>query len=196
MNFDFNNTVIEESGSKYFQPGNYLVKTTKVEAGMSSQKQTPYVRISVADKSGMTCEQDYYLSTTVKEGSNKSAFDISSQAILRILAAANNLDINTEEGKNKTKSYLNGVTTTETLATKLSSLLVGKEFAIHLSGKWVNPSDSSKKSWVKAEFGSGNFAVPSSKLSTLNPNPKVKGEALNNGTSTVTTGITSTEASW
>lgn len=176
MNFDFNSVSVE-SGKQYLQPGNHLVKTSEVKNGVSSQKGTPYVEVTVTDKSGATCSNQYYLSTEVGEGKQKSAFDISGPAIVRLVAATNNLDANTEEGKNKAKALLGNITSPESLATKLSTLMVGKEFGLHLDGKWVNPTDTTKQSWIKAEFGGGsNFAVPASKFGTLTTNVKVKGE--------------------
>ena len=194
--FNFNEVVIEEAGSKYFTPGNYVVKTTKVEDGLSSQKQTPYVKVTVADQGGQTCENEYYLSTTVKEGSTKSAMDITAPNLVRLVAAANNLDINTEDGKTKAKALIGSFKTPAELAQKLTTLLVGKPFAIHLGGKWVNPTDTTKKSWIKAEFGSGNFAVPAKDIARLVANPKIKGENASATTPTGTAGIPTATATW
>lgn len=196
MEFNFNEVNVENARNQYLAPGNYVVKTTEVKSGLSAQKQSPYIEITVADATGATASNQYYLNTEKKEGSDKSAFDISGPALIKLVAAANNLDIyagtdaEKDITKNKAKALLGSITSPEALATKLSTLLVGKQVALHLDGKYVNPTDTSKKSWVKAEFGGGNFVTIPSKLNTLNPNTKIKGTALNTGTdSAVTTGV-------
>jgi preprotein translocase subunit YajC len=178
--FDFNEVTIEESKNtnKYLTPGNHIVKTIGVVSGVSHTKKTPYVKITVADATEATCAQDYYLSTTVKEGSTKSAMDISAQNILRVVAAANNIDITTDEGKTKAKALIGNASSPEQLATKLSSLLVGKQFAVHLGGEWINPSDMSKKPYIISRFGGGNFALPTNKISSLQLTPTIKGESV------------------
>lgn len=197
MEFNFNEVNVENARNQYLSPGNYVVKTTEVKSGLSSQKQSPYIEVTVADASGATAANQYYLNTEKKDGSEKSAFDISGPALIKLVAAANNLDITVEADKTKAKSLIGAISSPDALATKLSSLLVGKQIAIHLDGKYVNPTDTSKKSWVKAEFGGGNFVTIPSKLNTLNPNAKIKGTALNTGTdSAVTTGVVPTVQTW
>lgn len=168
--FDFNNVEIS-NGNQYLSPGKYLVKVIEVKSGKSSQKGTPFVEVIVADKTGATATKQWYLSTSVKEGSTKSAMDISAQEIVQIVAAANNLDMNTEEGKNAAKAKLGSFASEQDmldkLPTRLAILLVDKEFALKLNGKWVNPTDTSKKPWIKAEFAGGKFAVPVNKFADL-----------------------------
>lgn len=168
---DFNDAKVG-TGNKYLEPGIHNVKVTKVEAGKSSQKQTPYVEITVTDPTGATCSQQYYLSTTVKEGSNVSAFSISKDAILQILMASTGADEATA------KSKLVGITT-DNIAAKLASIVIGKPFAMHIAGEWVNPTDTTKKSFVKGVFGTYKFAVPSARITELKHDPAkhIKGKS-------------------
>jgi len=170
MELSFDDAVISTGNTNnYLEVGNHKVKVTKVEKGLSSKAQSPYVEITVADERGYTCSQQYYLNTKVSEGKKQSAWNISSAAILTLVAAANNTD---EAGA---KSKLAGMTG-ENIDAKLASLLVGKAFGITLNGKWINPEDTAKNSWVKAEFGSYLFAVPADKMDKLSKKPYIKGE--------------------
>ena len=167
--FDFNDATAE-SGSKYLEPGIHEVVVSEVKDGESSQKKTPYVEISVKDSTGASCSQQYYLNT-VPGPSGVSAWQISRNAILQLVMAATNSDEVSAKGK-----MPKAANATE-LASKLSAIIVGKKFAIQLNGKWVNPTDSSKKPWIKAEFGNYTFAVPTDKANTLkyDPNKNIKG---------------------
>lgn len=172
MELNFNDAAISTgSTSNYMEPGNYIVKVTKVEKGLSSKAQSPYVEITVTNEKGATCAQQYYLNTAVAEGKKQSAWNISASAILTIVAAANNTD---EAGAKSKLAGLNG----ENIDAKLATLLVGKPFAMTLNGKWINPEDTAKKSWIKAEFGSYLFAVPVDKFDKLSKKVYVKGEDL------------------
>lgn len=172
--------------TNYASVGNHKVKVTEVVGGLSSQKQSPYVRITVQNEAGETCTQDYY--------TNGGAWNISKSAILTIIAAATG----TDEATAKTK--LVGMTT-ENIATKLATMLVGKQFGITLNGEWVNPTDTQKKSFVKSVFGSYLFAVPADQMNKLSTKPYIKGSAddreANNGGSTdssVSIGVVKSEA--
>lgn len=143
----------EEYVSKYLSPGvNASVKIKEIKQGLSSQKQSPYVEFTIEDATGKICSQQYYLNTTVKEGGKTSAWAISRDAILQLIVATTGTDEATAKGR------LVGITQ-ENIAVKLSAFMIGKPFAIVLGGKWVTPTDPEKKSWVKAEFGTGNFAT-------------------------------------
>lgn len=166
LNFDFS-TVTEtdinrgETNIARLEPGKHIVKVTEVKTGLSTQKQTPYVEISIADKDNKITSDTFYLSTTVKEGSIKSAFDISKVSLVAMVSAANGWDLE------KSKTILTGCSSIEQLALKLSTALVGKPFAIRLTGEWVYPTDSSKQAWVKTKFASGKFCTTKDKLSDL-----------------------------
>ena len=184
---DFSGAEIEV-GNQYLAPGVHVVKITEVKAGNSSQKGTPYVEFTVADKSGQVASQQYYLTTTVKEGSTKSAFDISKNAILQLIMSSMNVDETTA------KTKLVGLTT-DNIATKLATLLVGKTLAIRLNGQWVNPTDTSKKSWVKAIFGTGKFTATVDQQTTLSydPTKHIKGTPV---TSEVAATTSPVKADW
>lgn len=170
IDLSFEGAEISKGGSKYLEPGIHNVKVTEVTKGVSTQQKSPYVRITVANEAGESCSQDYYLSTEVKEGKTTSAWNISKSAILTIITAATGLDEATA------KSKLVGINT-ENIDAKLSNILVGKPFAIKLNGKWIHPTDASKKPWVKAEFGSYLFAVPVNRTPELGTKIVIKGDA-------------------
>jgi hypothetical protein len=184
---DFSEAALEV-GTTYMSPGVHVVKITEVKAGLSSQKNTPYVEFTVSDKTGQTASQQYYLTTTIKEGSTKSAFDISKNAILQLIMSSLNVD----EVTAKTK--LVGITT-ENIATKLATLLVGKTLAIRLNGQWVNPTDTNKKSWVKAIFGTGKFTATVELQTSLSYDPAkhIKGTPA---TTEVASTATTVKADW
>lgn len=164
--FDFKDATVENGNvNNYLAPGIYKVKVSEIKSGLSSQKQSPYIEFTVSDESGATCSQQYYL-TTIPGPSGKSAWDISKNAILQIVMAATNSDEATAKAK------MPAASNQDELAAKLSTILVGKSFAIHLAGEWVNPQDTSKKSWVKSVFGGYKFAVPSDRISELKHNPE------------------------
>lgn len=153
--------------SKYMAVGNHKVKITEVVKGLSSQKQSPFVKITVENEAKETVSNDYYI--------NGGAWNISKDNILTLVAAAQGVD----EATAKTK--LTGLTG-DNIDAKLSSLLVGKQIGITISGEWINPTDTSKKSFVKGVFGRSGFghlfAVPVSQFDTLNPKPYTKGEDM------------------
>jgi hypothetical protein len=169
MDFNFENAEIAKSTGGYLEPGNHIVKVTEVKKGESSQQHTPFLAVTVEDKDKNKCVQEYYLNTEVKEGKQQSAFSISSSALLTLVCAANNLTAEAAKVK------LTGISIGN-IEAKFAGLLVGKEFAIHLDGKWVNPTDTSKKPWVKANFGSYLFAVPTKDIDKLSKKQYIKGE--------------------
>ena len=171
-NYDFSDASID-TGSKYLDPGVHAVTISEVKNDLSSQKKTPYIEFSIQDKSGLSANHQYYLTTSAGP-SGKSAFDISKNAILQLVMAGMNIDSDTA------KTHLVGLATPEAMAQKLSSLLVGKQIAIHLSGKWINPSDTTKKPWLKAEFAGYKFVVPLAQIDELSHNPEkhIKGAPI------------------
>ncbi len=192
LNFDFNNTVVETFESKYLTPGNHTVKVSEVKSGVSSQKQSPYLEVEIVDQKGLTCSQQFYL-TTVAGPSGKSAMDITSANLVILVAAATGADITTDDGKTAAKTKIGNVTSIEDLVKKISTLTVGKSIAIHLDGKIINPTDTTKKDWVKAEFGTGVFAVPVANIGKLKQEPKIKGTY---STTTQGTPTTTTNSGW
>lgn len=158
LNFD---DASVESGSAYLEPGINEVKTKEITSGVSSQKSTPYVEITVEDKAGKTANHKYYTSTTVNEGKQKSAWDITKNQLLQITAAVLGVDADTA------KTKMPKAADTADLASKLSTLLVGKPFAIKLHGEQVIPTDPAKKPWIKAVFGTGTFATTIANKSIL-----------------------------
>lgn len=169
MNLDFNQAEISKLTGGYLEPGNHIVKVTEIKKGESTLKKTPFIAITVQDKDENKCTHDYYLSTDIKDGAERSAWSITSSALLTLVCAVNNI---TEE---VAKTKLTGISL-ENIDVKMSALLVGKEFAIHLDGKWVNPSDTSKKPWIKSNFGSFLFAVPVKDIAKLSKKQFIKGE--------------------
>ena len=150
--------------NEYLEVGNHKVEISEVIKGKSSQKGSPYIQITVQNKDGQKCSQQYYL--------NGGAWNISKSAILTIVAAA--LGVDAENAKNS----LQGLNT-ENIDQKLSSIIVGKKIGITLNGEWINPEDMTKKSWVKATFGSYKFAVPLSEFNTLSKKEYIKGQKDN-----------------
>jgi len=157
----------EKFVNKYMSPGNHKVKVIEVVKGLSAQKGSPFVRITVENEAKETCSNEYYL--------NGGAWNISKSSILTVVTAA----LNTDEAAAKSK--LDGLTS-ENIDSKLSSLLVGKHLAMTISGEWVNPSDTSKKPFVKSVFGRSGagyfFALPLNRFNELNSKVYIKGEAI------------------
>jgi hypothetical protein len=169
MEFSFDNAAVSTGGSNYLEPGVHLVTITDIKKGQSSQSHADFIEVIVADKDGGKASQQYYLGTEVKEGKQQSAWSITSSAILTLTCAAFGVDEATA------KSKLAGMSLA-TIDLKLSSLLVGKQIALKLNGKWINPSDTSKKPWIKAEFAGFLFAVPVKDIAKLSTKVYIKGE--------------------
>lgn len=190
--FDFKDATVENGNvNNYLAPGIHKVKVTEIKSGLSSQKQSPYIEFTVSDENNATCSQQYYLTTT-PGNSGKSAWDISKNAILQIVMAATNSDEATAKSKMPTANNQ------DELAAKLSSMLVGKQFAIHLAGEWVNPTDTSKKSWIKSVFGGYKFAVPTDRIGELKHNPEkhIKGENASANSGNAPEVVVSSPANW
>lgn len=182
LNFDDAKT--SEFESKYLEPGIHKVKVTEVSVGKSTAKQTPFLKVTVADEKGLTVTEEMYL--------NEGAFKYSKDAILTLVMAVANVDI---EGA---KAKLVGLTT-ENIADKLAPVLVGKPFAILIGGKWVYPENTEKKPFIKAVFGSFKFAVPLDKISELrfDPSKNIRGKKDEAATTAPTTPpVSSTASQW
>lgn len=149
--------ITTNQGPKYLTPGVDVIKVINVESGLSTAKSSPFVRITVENNNGETANGDFYL--------NGGAFDITAQTLFKYIAAAYNLDLTQDDQKATVKAKLGVVDTKEQLAAKLSSVLVGRQFAMLIKGEWVNPTDTSKKSWVKAVLS--NVVATKDKANTL-----------------------------
>lgn len=185
---DFNTVEVSKFEDKWLKGGNHTVKVTEVKHG-NNGKGANYVEITVGQGEGekvKTASQRYYL--------NGGAFAISANALFRLIGASNNLDITKPEDEAKIKSMLGSVEGEEQLAAKLSALVVGKDFGIHLDEEVV-PAKGEKKAWNKAIFGTGNFAVPVSKMNTLSDKVKVKDKSAT-GTNVNVTVNTGTNKDW
>lgn len=155
---NFNQVEVQQvNQSKYLTPGVSVVKVASVTSGLSSAKQSPFVKITVEDANGATADTDFYL--------NGGAFTISANTFFKYIGVVYNLDLSKDADKTTIKAKLGEVANEEALATKLATLLVGKPFAMLLKGRWVNPADTTKKSWVKAELS--NIVAPATKANTL-----------------------------
>lgn len=148
--FNFENAEVSKGNYKEtIKPGVSLVKTTNIITGVSTQKQTPYLEFTVEDSHGAELKQQYYLSTTVNPGKQKSAWDISKNAILALVAASNNLDETTA------KTKMPNAKSAEELAQKLAILLTGKEFRLKVVGEEKISQKGTK--YVASSFGNGVF---------------------------------------
>ena len=148
--FNFENAEVSKGNYKEtIKPGISVVKTTSITTGVSSQKQTPYLEFTVEDSHGAELKQQYYLSTVVNPGKQKSAWDISKNAILALVAASNNLDEATA------KSKMPNAKSSEELAQKLAILMTGKEFRLKIVGEEKISQKGTK--YVASSFGNGVF---------------------------------------
>jgi hypothetical protein len=148
--FNFENAEVSKGNYKEtIKPGISIVKLTAITNGLSSQKQTPYLEFTVEDNHGAELKQQYYLSTVVNPGKQKSAWDISKNAILALVAASNNLD----EVTAKTK--MPNVKSAEELAQKLAMLVIGKEFRLKVNGEEKISQKGTK--YVASSFSNGVF---------------------------------------
>jgi hypothetical protein len=148
--FNFENAEVSKGNYKEtIKPGISIVKTTTITTGVSTQKQTPYLEFTVEDSHGAELKQQYYLSTVVNPGKQKSAWDISKNAILALVAASNSLDETTA------KTKMPNAKTAEELAQKLAILLTGKEFRLKVIGEEKVSQKGTK--YVASSFSNGVF---------------------------------------
>lgn len=170
-----------DNGGSYLRPGIHDVIVREVKSGESSQKGTPFIEMTIEDSLGKTCSHICYTSTTKAEGKQSSAWDISKNILLTFATAVTGSEENARE-------LFKGATDYKTLATKMNSTLTGKKLRISLKGKWINPTDVSKPSWIKAEFGNGKFAEPISTTPTTLKVQGTKGESRPSTTTEVSDG--------
>ena len=189
--FNFENAEVSKGNYKEtIKPGISIVKVTAITNGLSSQKQTPYLEFTVEDSHGAELKQQYYLSTVVNPGKQKSAWDISKNAILALVAASNSLD----EATAKTK--MPNAKSAEELAQKLAMLVIGKEFRLKVNGEEKISQKGTK--YVASSFSNGVFcesksiADADSKL-FFNIDKNVKKLAIEPATSDATSAFSSPE---
>ena len=174
--FGFENAEVSKGNYKEtIKPGIHVVKTTTITNGISSQKQTPYLEITVEDAHGAELKQQYYLSTTVNPGKQKSAWDISKNAILSLVAAALSLD------ETSAKAKMPNAKSAEELAQKLSVLMMGKEFRLKVVGEEKISQKGTK--YVASSFGNGVFCESKQVLEAesklfFNPEKNIKKLAI------------------
>ena len=153
--FDFQNAEVNKNSYKEtIKPGVHVVKITSVTNGVSAQKQSPYLEFTVESTDGSAeLKQQYYLSTTVNPGKQKSAWDISKNSILSVVAASNSLD------EESAKSKMPSAKSAEELAQKLAMLTVGKEFRLKVNGEEKISQKGAK--YVASNFANGVFCESS-----------------------------------
>ncbi len=169
----FDNTIVPEDKPQTVYAtkliaGRHKVKVSKVEKGVNPTAGTAALDITVEDETGAICTHRFQLNTAIAEGKTTSAWAITSLAIVYLVQAACKVD---EAGA---KAKLAGMTL-DNIDVKLSSLLVGKLFAITLKGEHIPNSDPSKDSWIKVEFGGWHFARPIEEFDKLSEKPYIKG---------------------
>lgn len=143
--FNFNDA--EEQKNSFLSPGIYTVKTTQIVDGKASTG-ADFIEWTIEDKSGVACTNRFFLNTEVKNGSSKSAWDITKPAIVNAIAAINKCTFD------EAKAKLPQASSPQELASKLATMTVGKIFDIRLSGEEILGKEG-KNNWIKAKF---NFA--------------------------------------
>lgn len=164
--FNFNDA--EESKNTYLTPGVYTVKTTQITDGVASTG-APYLEWTLEDKAGLSATNRFYLNTTAKEGSTKSAWDITKPAIVNCIAAIFNISFDDAKAK------LPVVDSAAKLSAELAKLTVGKPFDVRLNGKEIQGKDG-KQNWIKAEFNfaKGSIAPAGSNTLVFDPAKSIK----------------------
>ena len=167
--YNFDDAKVETgSNYKYITPGIEEVTITAVKADKNSLG-NPVIDITVANNNNATCNNRYSLSTTVKPGSTKSAWDITKNQLFELFIAAGN----TEE---KVKSKLANIKSNEELAEAASALIVGKRVRMKFKGE-ERPGKDGKSNWILAKFAGSyfveNISASPSKL-RFNPEKDIK----------------------
>lgn len=150
MNFDAVE-IKETFEAKYITPGPQLVKFTEIGSGAAATG-TGYVELTVENTVGLTCATRFYFAP----GKNT---EISAQALYDYISVTNGVE------KTKAKEMIGEFTDYGDLAKKLSTLLIGKPFAMLVKGKYIPNKDASKDSWIKAELST--IVTTKDKLETL-----------------------------
>jgi hypothetical protein len=189
--FGFENAELTKNNFKSsITPGIHTVKITNVTNGVSAQKQAPYLEFTVESIDGQSeLKQQYYLSTVVNPGKKMSAWDISKNAILSLVAAANNLD------EASAKSKMPNAKSAEELAQKIALLVVNKEMRLKVNGEEKISQKGVK--YVASSFGTGVFCESAKKDPSallFNPDKNIKRLAIDAPTTTDTSGISEPQA--
>lgn len=148
--FDFQNAEIPQGGTPNLQPGIHNVKIESITNGLSQNTQAPFLEFTVVDSNNAKLNNRYYLNTVIGEGNQKSAWDISRNAILAIVSACLNLT------GAEAKAKMPQAKSVEELALKLAALVVGKEMKLKVVGEEKLAFSGSK--YVNSSFGKGVFA--------------------------------------
>lgn len=150
---NFNEVEVKEGGfeAKYINPGVELVKFTQVSSGKAASG-TDFLEFTTENEAGLTNQTRFYFAA------GKNA-EISAQALFSFISATNNVE------KAKAKEMVGDFESYEHLATKLSSLLIGKAFAALYKGEYVANKDVTKDSWIKATLSS--IVTTKDKVGTL-----------------------------
>jgi hypothetical protein len=148
--YGFENAEVSKGNYKEtIKPGINLVKVVKIENGLSSKAQAPQLTITVEDAHGAELANSYSLNTTINPGKKMSGWDVTKNAILSIVAAANSLD------EASAKAKMPNAKSAEELAQKLAMLVVGKEFRLKVTGEEKISQKGTK--YVASSFGNGVF---------------------------------------
>lgn len=148
--FNFDDAKVETGGNfKYIQPGIEEVIVSKIETGKNSVG-NDYLEITVTNKEGATCNNRYSLSTTVREGATKCAWDITKNQLFQLF-------LSTGTTEDKIKTAMGDAKTTEQLAESASTILVGKKIRMKFNGE-EREGKTPGSTWVLTKFGTGLFA--------------------------------------
>ncbi len=149
---NFNDIEVKEPfEQKYMGTGPQVVKFTEVGSGAAATG-TGYVELTVENTANLTCSSRLYFAP----GKNT---EISVQALYDYIAITNGVD------KATAKTMIGDFADYADLARKLSTLLVGKPFAMLIKGKYIPNKDASKDSWIKAELST--IVTTKDKVDTL-----------------------------
>lgn len=167
--FDFQNAELNKNSYKEtIKPGIHVVKITNVTNGVSAQKQAPFLEFTAESIDGSAeLKQQYYLSTTVNPGKQKSAWDISKNAILSLVVATHGLDVqglSVDQMTEAAKAKIPSAKSAEELAQKLAMLFVGKEFRLKVNGEEKISQKGTK--YVASNFANGVFCESSKSAET------------------------------
>jgi len=132
------------NSSKFQEVGIYdNIRITGVIAGESNTKKTPFVKLEVEGANGeKSTSAEMYVSTTIKDGSTMSAWNITARNLVGIIKSITGKS--EQEAKDAILAKDN-----KDLASKLATLLVGKPFRAVFYGKEIQGKEG-KNNWVKA----------------------------------------------
>lgn len=145
------------------------LKISDVTSGESTVKRTPFIVLHTVGENGEKgSTKEMYLSTTVNEGKQASAWTITARNLVNIIKNVTN------KSEDDAKAAINAGSISD-LVQKLSTLLVGKPFRGVFYGKEIAANGEGKKNWIKAHLQyteSMKVAKSASKLKFDETNPK------------------------